>query len=675
MISKQRIIIIITALLLLFLVLSNLSRLIPEEKNYQNYVNGLREYNNNEFSDSYHSFGSVSKFSKLKSAAVFRQALCADKLGDDKTETKKYKEVIRNYPNSILAIRAKYLKAQQSFDLHRFSKAKNEFRDIALRYPKTDYAIASNYYLGSIESAKVATIKNKKKRLKVQNKAIQYFKVYLKAAPGGRYATSCLKEWISLAPKITNEDNLLIARVYQENQDYANAEKYLKFTSISKAWPCFVKNAYETKKYSKVKYYTEQGLRGKGSDDILINENGEDKTENKNIYEAIDLYLKISNDPKTSISYLLAITPKKVKGYDYLLYRNCKNIPANTQTACYNSLFYQYPKGQFAAEALSNIFYAKVKSRDYFSAKKLGKMHLAKFSDTNSAPMVMFWLAKISERSKNYEDARSYYRGLIRMYPDNYYAYRAFLNQNRFRHFQVSPLKKLSIKFPYKSSGYSLLTELARVNDYGLINQLCKDDKFIQSWLTYLEGDFPLSASLARDAMDELRQKPDRVDYRWRLVYPVHYYNIIEKSARDWGNDPNIILSIIREESYFNPKAQSPVGAKGLMQLMPSSASEAGNISGIAISDMQLLFDPKTNIQLGNVYYSKLRKFLLDKDVLAVLAYNGGMGSVSKWRDNLNYVDVDDFVEQIPYPETQNYLKKVYRSYWNYLRTYTNISF
>jgi soluble lytic murein transglycosylase len=81
------------------------------------------------------------------------------------------------------------------------------------------------------------------------------------------------------------------------------------------------------------------------------------------------------------------------------------------------------------------------------------------------------------------------------------------------------------------------------------------------------------------------------------------------------------------------------------------------------------------NIRLGNIYYSKLKKALWGKDLLAVLAYNGGLGSVSRWRDNLKYVDVDDFVEQIPYSETQNYFKKVYRSYWNYLRVYDAIRF
>jgi soluble lytic murein transglycosylase len=215
--------------------------------------------------------------------------------------------------------------------------------------------------------------------------------------------------------------------------------------------------------------------------------------------------------------------------------------------------------------------------------------------------------------------------------------------------------------------------ELAKVKDYSLINQLYPNDDFIQSWIDYNEGDFAASARIARDAMEKLPTKPDKNDPRWRLVYPIHYYNEITASANSWGNDPVLIMSIIREESYFNPKAQSPVGARGLMQLMPSTAQEAANISGLSLPNAEWLTDSEINIKLGNVYYAKLKRMLGNKNTLAVMAYNGGAGSVSRWKNSIDTTDIDDFVEQIPYPETQNYLKKVYRSYWNYLRIYDGI--
>jgi len=673
MMTKQKILIIISIALILLVGLGLFSFWTPEERNSKAYTDALGQYNSSAFSDAYQSFSKVSKFSQLKSAAIYRQALCADKLGDDKTAMKKYKELIKRYPASKLSMRAKYLKAQLMYKSGDFKKARKEFKAILKKYPKTDYAIASEYFLGSIEADYVPKIKNKKKKARVANKAAKYFRAYLKESPSGRLSINAIEKWVGLKTKLSNEENLLIAKSYQANQDYKKAQKYLNYTNMSSSWPYFVKNSYELKNYPKVKYYTELGLKNNAAETVAINEDSDTNEENKNVYEAIDTYLKISDATRPSISYLLDIS-RKSKGYEYLFYKSCKNLPSASQLACYNTLYLKYPEGQFAAEALAYIFYEKIKSRDYYTAKKVGRAHLSKFPDSKSAPKVMFWLAKIAEKTKNYEEARGYYRSLISRYPDDYYSYHAFLNLNKFRHPEIDPtsLENKPVLFPYKKNAQNeVIIKLAEVKDYGLINELCKDDDFVQSWLKYKQGNFSTSATMARDAMEKLDKKPDKTDLRWRLVYPVHYYKTIEENARPYNNSPIIILSIIREESYFNPKIKSFVGASGLMQLMPATAREVGRKNGISIPSDNALLEPELNIRLGNIYYSQLRSSLLGRDALAVLAYNGGIGSVLSWKENLNYTDIDDFVEQIPYGETQNYLKKVYRSYWNYIRIYT----
>lgn len=671
-IKKKQVIIITGIIFLILLILINIPKFwAPEEKNSKVYTEALNTYNNNDFQNAYFKFSRVSKSSKLKPAAIYRQALSAEKLGDKKSTLKKYNELIKHYSSTPFGIRAKYLKAQFLYNSKDFKKAKKEFLKIHRKYPDTDYAVASEYYLGSIEKENIPKIKNPKKKQKAITKASHYFRNYLQNAPTGRFSINAAEKWISINKKLTNEDNLIIAKAYLAKGDHKNAQKYLKLTNIEMSWPYFVKNAYSLKDKSKVKYYTELGLRIKNSENVSINYNYDEESANKDIYEAIDDYLKISNNPKLAISYLLNLAGngKPAKGYDYLFYKSCNNMPKLAQTACYNTLYLKYPDGQFAAESLANIFYAKLESEDYFTAKKIGKKHLAKYANTNSAPRVLFWLGKIGERTKNYEEARSYYKSLLSKYPDDYYAYHAFLNLNKYNNpvIDTSNLEGKLVLFPYKKNAQNdLIIRLADVNDYGLINDLCKDDKFIQSWLAYQQGNFALSATMAQEAMEKLPQKPNKDDLRWRLIYPVHYYNEIQQSAHRSGNSPILILSIIREESHFNPKIKSSVGASGLMQLMPATAKE---IVGTAVPESTLL-NPSVNIQLGNVYYSHLKRALYNRDALAVLAYNGGIGSVSKWKENLNYTDIDDFVEQIPYPETKNYLKKVYKSYWNYIRIY-----
>jgi soluble lytic murein transglycosylase len=102
------------------------------------------------------------------------------------------------------------------------------------------------------------------------------------------------------------------------------------------------------------------------------------------------------------------------------------------------------------------------------------------------------------------------------------------------------------------------------------------------------------------------------------------------------------------------------------MQLMPVTYSEVAKNYGIGTD----IFDVNNNIRAGSIYYENLKKPFAGKDLYALSAYNGGIGSVTGWISKLTYSDTDEFVEQIPYPETKNYVKKVLRTYWVYGNIY-----
>jgi soluble lytic murein transglycosylase len=147
------------------------------------------------------------------------------------------------------------------------------------------------------------------------------------------------------------------------------------------------------------------------------------------------------------------------------------------------------------------------------------------------------------------------------------------------------------------------------------------------------------------------------------LLYPRVFNDAVSAALEeaDADLDPHLILAIIREESRYNQRARSSKGAIGLMQLMPDTASW---ILRRNIPDRQLL-EPATNIYAGTTYLAYLdNRFQEMEHVIA--SYNGGPNIVGRWVRNRGGQSMEIFIEEIPYRETRNFVKKVYTSYCMY---------
>lgn len=148
-----------------------------------------------------------------------------------------------------------------------------------------------------------------------------------------------------------------------------------------------------------------------------------------------------------------------------------------------------------------------------------------------------------------------------------------------------------------------------------------------------------------------------------KSMYPIKYENYVEKYSEEYGVDICLVYGVIRTESNFDPEAVSSAGAIGLMQLMPDTFLWLQNYRTQFMPDKILdsdeLYDPKTNIEYG-VY---LLRFLLDRyegnTSLAICAYNAGYGNVDDWLANGTISASNVLAENVPFPETSNYLTKV----------------
>lgn len=167
--------------------------------------------------------------------------------------------------------------------------------------------------------------------------------------------------------------------------------------------------------------------------------------------------------------------------------------------------------------------------------------------------------------------------------------------------------------------------------------------------------DYNSAAAIYRDRL------PGRIDSdsltQWGLLYPKAFREAVARQAADQGVAEELIYAVIKAESSFSPAVVSPVGAVGLMQLMPSTAKAMVNANGTAIATR--LTDPGFNISLGVRHLKGLLQQYNGNTVAAVAAYNAGSTPVDRWRRTLPYQRDDEFIENITYPETREYVKKV----------------
>lgn len=149
---------------------------------------------------------------------------------------------------------------------------------------------------------------------------------------------------------------------------------------------------------------------------------------------------------------------------------------------------------------------------------------------------------------------------------------------------------------------------------------------------------------------------------RLRLRFPLAHGEIVAQQAKDTGLAVDWIYAIIRQESMFMSDARSPVGAMGMMQLLPSTAKLVARKEQLSYRGSKDLLNPETNIMLGTLFMSQLMERFNNNIVLATAAYNAGPHRVDKWLANEHYpenIPGDIWIEMIPFKETRHYVKKV----------------
>lgn len=330
---------------------------------------------------------------------------------------------------------------------------------------------------------------------------------------------------------------------------------------------------------------------------------------------------------------------------------------------------------------------------------------LNRFPQSPFVGTTRFWIGKIQERLNRWDEARATYEALIN---DKvwYYSLRAKESLKKLAAEKVIKtninlaesirLKAQNPKLNLSStSTWNQLNELPFIRASGLIQLkvyddaiaelsglaksdstfrkntyyyliICyqKEETFYQAWI-YANRLAQLSALKSEDGSLPIEL--------YKLLYPIYYRDVVFEACHEFHLDPLFVSAMIREESRHEAQVISSAGAYGLMQIMPATGSAVAKKLGVDNFNSQMLFQPKLNVRFGTWYMKQLMerfKHISQVEYIVSGAYNSGPDPVERWIEKYGVKDIDEFIEDIPYKETRNHIKKVMDSYQIYREIY-----
>lgn len=187
-------------------------------------------------------------------------------------------------------------------------------------------------------------------------------------------------------------------------------------------------------------------------------------------------------------------------------------------------------------------------------------------------------------------------------------------------------------------------------------------------------GNFHRSSQIAANNFAKARLDGgiDNQKSLWEKAYPKAYGELVTEFSRKFDIPQELVWSIMRAESSYRKEATSPVGALGLMQVMPKTGQKIAEGMGEKSFEPRKLLEPNTAIKVGAKYLSRLWRRMEGNRALVAGAYNAGPHRIFSWLTRFGTLELDEFIEHVPYLETRNYIKRVVSNYQVYARVYAN---
>lgn len=347
----------------------------------------------------------------------------------------------------------------------------------------------------------------------------------------------------------------------------------------------------------------------------------------------------------------------------------------------YGRLVERYPSTDAAEDARFRIPWSYYMTRQYpKAAASFGAMR-KRAESVSEREMFDYWRGRSLEKSGDSAAAREIFRRLAASIESNYYPSLAAMRVSGVQaSLPAASAPELSADPVPSSSSPAVRFHLSRIlalravgisdlqaGEYRALEGPAATDRSLRGFI--LAGLQAAGAWYDAIVAATRMSKGGHLDaaIAERVCYPRAYWDLFSEACRRNSLDPWLVLALSRQESLFNPRATSVSDARGLMQLLPSTADRIARQLGDPSAPN--LFDPQTNIKLGTAYLRNLFDMFRGDAFKAVAAYNGGEHAVEGWMRKFPGDD-DEWVENIGYRETREYVKKVIGGRREYLLLY-----
>ncbi len=359
----------------------------------------------------------------------------------------------------------------------------------------------------------------------------------------------------------------------------------------------------------------------------------------------------------------------------------------------FKELFERFPTGPHAERSAWKYGWWAYTTGKYAETSHVFEKAAAAFPRSDFRPPYLYWAARAREKMGERDTAQARMRLLCTDYMNSYYGRLAARRLRAAKEATVATSGTAAFALavslraspaPTAPDPPPTATLIRQLLAAGLYDDGLNELRFAQkawgttpvieatmAWVYHQKGDLRRAITVMRRAYPQFLAAggeglPAPI---LQVIFPLTYWEAIRHNAALHDLDPYIVAALVAQESTFDAAAHSSANAWGLMQILPSTGRRLAPALGIRRFSTPMLINGDTNIRLGTLYFKRLIQ-QFGGTYYALASYNAGENRVIRWKAERPGMEEDEFIDDIPFPETQNYVKRILGTAEDYRRLY-----